>query len=215
MVYNDLLGAASGLFSISGAGPSLVTAGAQNLSDLLAAAAGMDELSREHYSPRMAFSGAEQAQAALAQTAAANPALAGMLRQALAQRMVNQGLIVNHTQPTKAREFPLGFESALPVGPGATSSITSRPQVPFRGERLIVPSDIAGSFTLLDLRVGKNSQFSSSGAVPARTFQENAVGIRLQLDTAQISQDITINVQNIGGAPQTFRASLIGSALDG
>jgi len=211
MVYNDLLGAATGLFQISGQGPSLVTAGAQNLSDLLAAAAGMDELSREHYAPRMAFSGAEQALAQARQ----NPALAQQLQAAMAQRMVNQGLMVTQTQPTKAREFPLGFESPAPVGPGATSSITSRPQVPFRGERLIVPSDIAGSFTLLDLRVGKNSQFSSSGAVPARTFQENAVGIRLQLDTAQISQDITINVQNIGGAPQTFRASLIGSALDG
>lgn len=207
-VYEDLLRAASGMYSISGFNPqqSLVTAGASNLSDLLAAAAGMDELSREHYLARSAISGA---------AAAANPAMTPAMQAAVAQRMVNSGLVVTQTQPTRAREFPLGFESSIPVNPGQTASITSRPQVPFRGERLIVPSDIAGSFTLLDLRVGKNSQFSSSGAVPARTFQENAVGIRLQLDTAQISQDITINVQNIGGAPQTFRASLIGSALDG
>lgn len=140
----------------------------------------------------------------------ANPAM----KAAMAQRMVADGLIVQRERPTKAREFPLGFESPTTIAPGATATITSRPQIPFRGERLIVPSDIAGSFSILDLRVGKNSQFTSSGAVPARTFQENAVGIRLQLDTAQISQDVTLSVQNIGGAPQTFRASIIGSAVE-
>jgi hypothetical protein len=210
-VYDDLIAASSGMYSISGFNPaqSLVTAGADNLQSLLAAAAGMDELSREHYAGGFAHAGAAAAPAL-------NPQVAAAMQAAMAQRAVQSGLVVTQTRPTKAREFPLGFDSGItPIPAGGTASITSRPQVPFRGERLIVPSDIAGSFTITDLRVGKNSQFSSSGAVPARTFQENAVGIRLQLDTAQISQDITINVQNIGGAPQTFRASLIGSALDG
>ena len=180
--------------------PGLVTSGADDLSQLLAAAAGMqggmDELT------------ALDAQGVAG--AAATPAM----QQAIAQRVVNSGLMVTREKPTKAREFPLGFESPLAVPAGNTATITSRPQIPFRGERLIVPSDIAGSFSILDLRVGKNSQFTSSGAVPARTFQENAVGIRLMLDTAQISQDVTLSVQNVGGAPQTFRAALIGSAVE-
>lgn len=202
---DDLI--ASGQVEISGWGPTgspgLVTSGqgGDDISSLLAAASGMgmgleDELDFED---SQGVSGA-----------AANPAM----RAAVAQRMVDTGLIVQREKPTKAREFPLGFESATTIAPTATGVITSRPQIPFRGERLIVPSDIAGSFTILDLRVGKNSQFTSSGAVPARTFQENAVGIRLRLDTAQISQDVTISVQNIGGAPQTFRASIIGSAIE-
>lgn len=183
--------------------PGLVTAGAQDLTSLLAAASGMgmDELN--------GLDAAGVGAAANAPTAASSA-----MQQAIAAKLVNQGLVVQQQRPTKAREFPLGFESAAAIGVGATATITSRPQIPFRGERLIVPSDIAGSFSILDLRVGKNSQFTSSGAVPARTFQENAVGIRLHLDTAQISQDVTLQVQNIGGAPLTFRASLIGSAVE-
>lgn len=195
---------ASGQIDIAGwapqGNPGLVTAGNDDLSQLLAAAAGMglDELDA------MDRAGVGAA------PASASPAM----QQAIAQRMVADGLIVQRERPTKAREFPLGFESPTTIAPGATATITSRPQIPFKGARLIVPSDIAGSFSILDLRVGKNSQFTSSGAVPARTFQENAVGIRLSLDTAQISQDVTLQVQNIGGAPQTFRASIIGSAVE-
>lgn len=193
----------SGQLEISGwapqGNPSLVTSGDEDLSALLAAAAGMsgpDELDAQD---AMGVAGA-----------AASPAM----KNAIAQRMVQNGLMVQRERPTKAREFPLGFESPTTVAAGATATITSRPQIPFRGERLIIPSDIAGSFSILDLRVGKNSQFTSSGAVPGRTFQENSVGIRLQLDTAQISQDVTLSVQNVGGAPQTFRAALIGSAVE-
>lgn len=191
--YDDLLHAAAGMVSISGqyGNPSLITAGAQSLADMLA------------------ISGADGDTSGLA------PAAQAALSAAVAQKMASNGLLVTNTRPTKARQFPLGFESAIPVNPGTTAQITSRPQVPFRGERLIVPSDIAGSFSILDLRVGKNSQFVNAGSVPARMFQENATDMRLQCDTAQISQDVTISVQNIGGAPQTFRAGLVGSALDG
>lgn len=187
---NDLV--ASGMVNIAGWGPTgspnLVTAGQHR---------GMDELDALD---RMGVAGALPT----------NPAV----QNAIAQRVVDSGLIVQREQPTKAREFPLGFESPTPVAAGGTLSITSRPQIPFRGERLVVPSDIAGSFSILDLRVGKNSQFVSSGAVPARTFQENSVGIRLQLDTAQVSQDVTLNVQNIGGADQVFRAAIVGAAVE-
>lgn len=199
---------ASGYLNIAGwapqGAPGLVTAGGNQLGRLLGAAGmGMDELDSLD---ALSISGQDP----VAAQGGMNP----MLQQAIAQRMVQQGLVVQRERPTKAREFPLGFESPTTIAPGATATITSRPQIPFRGERLIIPSDIAGSFSVLDLRVGKNSQFTSSGAVPARTFQENAVGIRLHLDTAQISQDVTLSVQNIGGAPQTFRASLIGSAVE-
>ncbi len=208
MNYDELLQAAAGNYSIAGwqptSAPGLVTySGNRNLNDLLAMA-GVDELELEH-----AMSGAFS-HAGLAAQASPNPAM----QQAIAQKLVNSGVMVTRERPTKAREYPLGFESAAAIAAGVSQTITSRPQTPFRGERLIVPSDIAGSFTILDLRVGKNSQFTSTGAVPARTFQENSVGIRLQLDTAQISQDISLSVQNIGGAPQIFRAAIIGSAVE-
>lgn len=116
---------------------------------------------------------------------------------------------------TKVREYPLGFDSVVSVPAlGGSLAITARPQVKFRGDRLLVPSDIAGIFVISDIKVGKNSQLAASGAIPGRTFQENAVGIRLGLDTAQVAMDITLLVTNISGAPARFFATLIGTALE-
>jgi hypothetical protein len=116
--------------------------------------------------------------------------------------------------PRKVREFVLGFDSGAPIAAGAQQAITALPQVPFKGTRLVVPSDIAGLFLLNDLRVGKNSQFVSAGAVPARTFAENGVSVTLALDTAQVSQQIVISVTNFSGGPARFVASLIGTAVE-
>jgi hypothetical protein len=137
-------------------------------------------------------------------------AQAAMVQQMLARNSV----LTQEQDPTKAREYPLGFVSAAAVAAGASVDIIAQPQVVFRGERLIVPSDIAGGFVIDDIKVGKNSQFASSGAVPARTFDEQGVGVRLRLDTAQISQQIVLSVTNIGGAPAIFRATLIGTAVE-
>jgi hypothetical protein len=115
---------------------------------------------------------------------------------------------------TKGREYPLGFPATV-LAAGQVASIVTQPQVPFRGRRLIVPSDIAGAILINDLKVGKNSMFASaSGPVPARGFTEFGVGVDLNLDTAQISQQISLNVQNVSGASVTFTAMLIGTAVE-
>jgi hypothetical protein len=129
---------------------------------------------------------------------------------ALAAR--NSAMVVPR-QITKAREYPLGFPTTA-VAAGGTASIQTQPQVPFRGRRLIVPSYIAGSFLINDLRVGKNSMFPTSNPVPARAFTELGVGVDLNLDTAQISQLITLNVENTSGAQLEFNACLIGTAVE-
>ncbi len=116
--------------------------------------------------------------------------------------------------PTKARTYFLGFRTTVPVGAGLNAVVTERPQLPFRPERFIVPSDIAGSFEIADFRIGKNSQLVTAQAVPARTFQEDATNTLLGLDTAQVCQDITLSVNNIGGAALFFRATMIGAAVE-
>lgn len=139
----------------------------------------------------------------------------GDVQRAVAAKIMGRNaLILKETQPTKSRIFPLGFESDGPIEGGDSTTITSRPQVLFRGERLVIPSDIAGDFVIDDVKVGKDSQFVAEGSIPGRVLQENAVDVAFQLDTAQISQDITISATNISGAPRTFRAALIGSAAE-
>lgn len=136
------------------------------------------------------------------------------LSNAIAERRAMAGALLKERQPTKSREYPLGFVSAAAVAAGASARITTRPQVPFRIDRLVVPSDLAGLFTIDDVKVGKNSQFAAEGAVPARIFQENGVGVCLKGDTAQISMDVTLSVTNISGAASFFRAAIIGPAVE-
>lgn len=110
------------------------------------------------------------------------------------------------------REYPLGFfQSGIGMCVGAVDVI-SRPQIVFRGERLVVPTGTADLFSLIDVKVGNRSQLANSTALPAQVFAENAVGVRLALDTATVAQDIAITVENISSDNATFMAALIGTA---
>jgi len=111
------------------------------------------------------------------------------------------------------REYPLGFfQSGIGVCTGAIDVI-SRPQIVFRGERLVIPANtVAPFFSLIDIKVGNRSQLANSTALPAQTFAETAVGVRLALDTATVAQDIAVVVENISHDNQTFMATLIGTA---
>jgi len=109
------------------------------------------------------------------------------------------------------REFPLGFfQSGIGVNIGAID-VVSRPQIHFLGERLLIPSNIAPFFSLIDIKVGNRSQLSNSTALPAQVFAENQVGVRLQLSPATVAQDIALVVENISMDKQTFMATLIGT----
>lgn len=131
------------------------------------------------------------------------------LEQALAAR--NARMVVPR-QPTKAREFPLGFPTTA-IAASASATVQTQPQVAFRGRRLLIPSDIAGAILINDLKVGQASQFTSSNPVPGRCFTELGVGVDLNLDTAQISQFISLSVENTSGASVTFNAAIIGSSV--
>jgi len=132
---------------------------------------------------------------------------------AVANRRVAEGAIVKSTQPSKAREYILGFDST--AVPGSTSAnITKRPQVIFRPERVVIPSSVGVDFQVVDIKVGKNSQFSASGEVPAVVFAETSFGVRLKMDTAQVSMDVTISVRNTNAAQRNFTAAIIGPAVE-
>lgn len=134
----------------------------------------------------------------------------GQVETALASR---HSAMVVQRGVTKAREYPLGFPVTA-VAANGTATVSTQPQVPFRGRRLIVPSDIAGSFLITDLKIGKNSMFPSANPVPARAFTELGVGVDLNLDTAQISQLVTISVENTTGGAVDFSACVIGTAVE-
>lgn len=136
-----------------------------------------------------------------------------MVKLALARRLAQQAVVTRPMEFTKGRQTPIGL-GPDPVAPGAILTIITSPQIVFRPERFVVPSDIAGLFSLVDLKVGKNSQLASQNEIPCRTFDERSVGVALKCDTAQISQQISVTVRNVSGAPATFTGTLIGESVE-
>ncbi len=115
--------------------------------------------------------------------------------------------------PSKAREWVMGIDSIATIGAAVTSTLTTRPQVTFRVDRLVIPGSIAASFLLNDFKVGMSSQFVAGVAVPAEVFGHAAVGVRLKGDTAQISQDVILSVTNTSAGALRFNAAIIGPAV--
>lgn len=116
--------------------------------------------------------------------------------------------------PTEVRQYPLGFDSgAAGVAAATNVLITSRPQQIFRPERLILSSASAPAFLVNDILVGNRSQLVAAGALPGDAFRPDAFGVRLKMDVARVSQDITLSVTNLTAATQRFNAALIGDCL--
>lgn len=131
----------------------------------------------------------------------------------LLRRRVASGSLLRSVSPRSSREYALGLGSTSVTGT-SSANINVQPQVIFRPERLVVPSNIAVDFLITDIKVGKNSQLVSTGALPAVMFTENAFGVRLKMDTAQISMFVTISVTNQNPAARNFQGGLVGPAVE-
>lgn len=120
---------------------------------------------------------------------------------------------VQQRDATQARLFPLGFVQ-LAVAALATATITSRPQILFRPQRIVIPTALAAFFVITDIRIGKDSQLVQATELPAEIFSPVAVGVMLTLDTAQQGCDVSLTVRNTdGAAPHDFRATMFGAAV--
>jgi hypothetical protein len=131
----------------------------------------------------------------------------------LLRRRVAAGSLLRSVTPRSSREYALGLGSTSVAG-SSSANINVQPQVIFRPERLVVPSNIAVDFLITDIKVGKNSQLVSTGALPAVMFTENAFGVRLKMDTAQISMFVTISVTNQNASARNFQGGLVGPAVE-
>ena len=115
--------------------------------------------------------------------------------------------------PQADYEWPLGFDSEVDIPALGSAIITANPQTLFRAKRLSVPGSIASDFTIDDIKVGNRSMLPAVGSIPAETFSNLSVGVRLKLTTAQVTMQISLSVTNISGAPTRFRATMIGDAV--
>lgn len=116
-------------------------------------------------------------------------------------------------QPTKSRQQVLPLSSNGTIAASTQAQVSNQPQSVFRPERFIV-SDSNNVFTIQDLKVGQYSQFLNAGSVPSALFGPGAFGVRLKMDTAQVSMFITAQVTNTdSGAAHAFTAAVVGPSV--
>jgi len=123
------------------------------------------------------------------------------------------------------------------VMPAGYVGIVTRPQIPFRGERLFVHQPIASSFLIHSLRVAMREATAAAGPIPADAFatrmdviaeidamfaRDKVIEIKVgkkaaellgspwTLPIAEQGTDITIYVENIGDQPLRFVAGMLG-----
>jgi hypothetical protein len=131
--------------------------------------------------------------------------------QAIAMR--NAGAVIK-TGLDKRRRYPLGFvPTTLPAS--TTALVPSAPQNLFRPERFVVPSDIAFDVGVVDIKVGNASQLVQSVEVPAALFSEVAIDTNVTFDTAEVGNQVSVQVRNKTLAPLEFTAGLIGTIAKG
>lgn len=105
--------------------------------------------------------------------------------------------------------IPLPFP-ATNVPAGCTVTIRAQTQVLLRGNNILIPASVAKFFDVLDLRIGKNSQFAAHGSgIPAKSFTNR----KFEFDTAQVGQEISIVVTNKGRRAHTFHCALVGRSV--
>jgi len=119
----------------------------------------------------------------------------------------NSGAVIQRDL-NRRRRFPLGV---VPTSVTTVANIPAAPQNLFRGERCVVPSDIAFDFGVTDIKVGNTSQFVQNVEVPAVIFSEVAINTGIYFDTAEIGNQLSMSVRNKTGVAIEFSAAFLGA----
>lgn len=123
--------------------------------------------------------------------------------------MKNAGAVVNRGLDRR-RRYPLGFVPTA-VAAATTVQIPSAPQNLYRPERLVIPSDIAFDAGVADIKVGNQSQLVQSVEVPAALFSEVAINTGVTFDTAEVGNQVSVNIRNKSASAFEFTAGLVGT----
>jgi hypothetical protein len=130
---------------------------------------------------------------------------------ATALMFAERELRVERERTSSPGEHVVGLGSTLVVG-YTSANIGVQPQVvPFRPEKLEIPSEVARDFLITDVKVGRNSQLASVGAIPASIFNDRRhEHLKLSMDVAQSSMFVTVSVTNQNAKARNFQGVLVG-----
>lgn len=112
------------------------------------------------------------------------------------------------------RYYVAGLGRTVVAAGGALAATTGPLTRPFHAERLVVPSDVAGAFSITNISSGSDSVVVSAPGVgiPARCFIEDGIEIGLDFPDTIAGTPINVTGTNISGAAQTFEGAVLGFA---
>jgi len=145
----------------------------------------------------------------------AAPAVAKAVRKVKAKKalqqiaMRNAGAVMTRGLDRR-RRYPLGFVPTV-IAAATSSAIPAAPQNLFRPERLVIPSDIAFDSGVRDIKVGNQSQLVQSVEVPGALFSEVAINTGVTFDTAEVGNQVSVDIRNKSALPFEFSAGLVGA----
>ena len=115
----------------------------------------------------------------------------------VADRVLDRPDMIQHpiVALARPRTFLMGFDEVR-IGPGERRIVDSYPQVPFRPTRLFIPSSVASMVEIQDIKIGQNSQICNTSAIPGETFAVGSDSPEIDFDTAEVSQRVSLTVQN-------------------
>lgn len=104
----------------------------------------------------------------------------------------------------------IGFGSTCVAGISSANIGVQSYACPVKPVRLEIPPEVAAVFLITDLKIGKNSQFTSPGAIPMSTFNNNRFKyLKMDMDVLQNSMFLTVSVTNINASARNFQGVVV------
>lgn len=173
---------------------------------------------RQQQARKVAAQRAAQQRAAQQKAALARAAFAKGQQQAAAMARAAQPqqygvrAMVTPDSDSKYGVQPLPLDSVTDILPGAIQAIRVQPQKRCKPKRLVVANP--EWWRIRNVLVGNKPQFIAQGSLPGILFTQDATDVTFIGDTAQIGQDVIVEVQNQTGANHRFEAGLMCHFVD-
>lgn len=110
------------------------------------------------------------------------------------------------TEQTFSRALPRAVVPAGGVIIVHSAQVSSRG--PLRPVSLGIPKQVAENLLIADIKVGKNSQLVSVGALPADVFARGKRAWRLDMDTLEPGMHLTLGLVNTGNTAVPFEGEV-------
>jgi len=130
------------------------------------------------------------------------------------QAMRRQNAVgVASRRPSRWMELPAGLASVGTIAAGGNQTIVITAPLLWKPDRLFIPSNLGGNFTLDVLQVALQSWMLTAAPINCGIFGQDATNNEFRLDTLQIGQQLVMRFTNISGAPLALSGVWKGKVL--